>query len=152
MQHTLSLVYPLQHTVLMSFGEGFLGNLGHGDFKPSPEPRVVAELANQNIVQIAAGWYEETTTPTRHQAALLCVPPNRGHSMALDDEGTMFLFGRTHDFGNTLRYAACIHSNTGLRATSTSTTHRQAHYDAQHDASLRGAHELDWTRAEPGGT
>ena len=61
---------------LFSFGNGYFGQLGHGDTAGQWQPKRVAVLAKERVVSVAAG---------------------DGHSLVLTAEGALFSFGRGAD-------------------------------------------------------
>lgn len=63
-------------------GEGFLGCLGHGDFKKQPESLPVAALAAKDIRAVSAGWT---------------------HSAAICADGELLVWGRPYDVKQPLR-------------------------------------------------
>ena len=69
---------------LLSFGVGVNGALGHGslDAVSSAAPRPVEAFTGEPLRAAASGW---------------------GHSAVVSAKGDLFVFGRTHDFRNTLR-------------------------------------------------
>ena len=71
-QHTLVLAEGL----VLSFGCGRDGQLGHGDAESVWTPKVVTALERTRVVQVAAGG---------------------GHSMALTDSGVVFGWGHGED-------------------------------------------------------
>ena len=69
MFHSLALT---AEGTLLSFGQGTCGRLGHGDTEKQPWPKLVAALAKESVVNLAAGG---------------------GHSLALTAKGALFSFG-----------------------------------------------------------
>ena len=70
-----SLVLSVEGVVL-SFGRGGYGKLGHGDEEDQLEPKVIEALRGRRVVAIAAG---------------------RRHSMVLTEEGEVLSFGSYGD-------------------------------------------------------
>ena len=67
--HSLALT---AEGALFSFGLGAYGRLGHGDTENPPQPKLVAALAKERVVSVAAGM---------------------SHSLALTAEGALLSFG-----------------------------------------------------------
>eukprot|EP01138_Halocafeteria_seosinensis_P006766 gb/GECG01006919.1/.p1 GENE.gb/GECG01006919.1/~~gb/GECG01006919.1/.p1 ORF type:complete len:498 (+),score=54.39 gb/GECG01006919.1/:1-1494(+) len=73
-------------------GKGYIGAMGMPHHRDILEPEVVPRLQDMNIISASAGW---------------------GHSAFVDEDGLLYVCGRTHDYRNTIRH---IRSYQGIQA------------------------------------
>jgi hypothetical protein len=87
-------------------GEGYLGCLGMATHENIAVPTLIPSLAQSPAVSVAAGWFALIFPgiSVAFSDAIVCVClVCRGHSAVVTADGQPLVFGRPHDFGNTLR-------------------------------------------------
>ncbi|KAH9108938.1 hypothetical protein AeMF1_015922 [Aphanomyces euteiches] len=67
---------------LYSYGDGYLGTLGHGSFEQVDAPKAIEAFDGLDLVKASTGW---------------------AHSGVVDSDGKAYVFGRTHHFKNVIR-------------------------------------------------
>ncbi|ETW06901.1 hypothetical protein, variant 1 [Aphanomyces invadans] len=72
---------PIKNS-LYSYGEGYLGTLGHGNYSSVEAPKALDAFDGLDLVQASTGW---------------------SHTGVVDAHGKAYVFGRTHHFKNVIR-------------------------------------------------
>ncbi|RHZ41181.1 hypothetical protein DYB26_008090 [Aphanomyces astaci] len=67
---------------LYSYGDGYLGTLGHGNYDAVDAPKALAAFEGLDLVQASTGW---------------------SHTGVVDVQGKAYVFGRSHHFKNVIR-------------------------------------------------
>ncbi|RHY84959.1 hypothetical protein DYB35_007702 [Aphanomyces astaci] len=67
---------------LYSYGDGYLGTLGHGNYDAVDAPKALAAFEGLDLAQASTGW---------------------SHTGVVDVQGKAYVFGRSHHFKNVIR-------------------------------------------------
>ncbi|KAF0684214.1 Aste57867_23800 [Aphanomyces stellatus] len=67
---------------IYSYGDGYLGTLGHGSYEQVPTPTPLEAFQGLELTRLSTGW---------------------SHAGVLDADGKAYVFGRTHHFRNVIR-------------------------------------------------